>query len=111
MPSEHTSTLLDVSARVAERLRTDPRVANYLDPAIYIAAFDEGCDATLLERLELTKIVSEIRCNRDQPDATTVGPTVAVLVVDKHGATFYLLPDPRYYPAEWPWTQSENAEC
>ena len=39
--------------------------------------------------------------------ATSVGPTVAVLIADKRGATLFMLPDPRFYPGLWPWTTSE----
>jgi hypothetical protein len=111
MSTEHKCMLLDVATRVAERLRSDPRVTNFLDPAICIAAYDEGCDATLIERLEVIQIMSEIPTDRATPsEATFVGPTIAVLIADKSGATFYMLPDPRRYPGLWPWTQSENSE-
>jgi hypothetical protein len=105
MSSDRTLTLLDVATRVAERLRTDPRIANFIDPAVCIAAHEEGCDATLVERLELTKIMAEIRSDPADPAETaTVGSTVGVLIVDKKGASFYMLPDPRVYPGLWPWT-------
>ena len=54
--------LLDVATRVAERLRQRPPVANFLDPAICIAAYDEGCDATLIERREVMQIMLEMQC-------------------------------------------------
>jgi hypothetical protein len=111
MASEHTIMLLDIASRVAEKLRTDPRIANFLDPSVCIAAYDDGCDATLIERLEVTQIMSEIRTNEAEPvQATSVGPTVAVLIADKSGATLFMLPDPRFYPGLWPWTHSENRE-
>jgi hypothetical protein len=53
MASEHTIMLLDIAGRVAEKLRADPQVTNFLDPAVCIAAYDDGCDATLIERLEV----------------------------------------------------------
>ncbi len=110
MEHDHTTMLLDVAARVAERLRTDPLVANLLDPAIFIAAFDDGCDATLLERLEVVHIMREIECDPPQPiDSTSAGPCVAVLIADKSGGSFYTLPDPRIYPTAWPWLGSETA--
>jgi hypothetical protein len=46
MSSAHTFMLLDVATRVAQRVRTDPYVANSLDPVIFIAAYDEGCNVT-----------------------------------------------------------------
>jgi hypothetical protein len=111
MASEHTIMLLDIASRVAEKLRADPQVANFLDPAVCIAAYDDGCDATLIERLEVMQIMSEISTNEAEPMQTTsVGPTVAVLIADKSGATFFTLPDPRMYPSLWPWTHSENGE-
>jgi hypothetical protein len=109
MSSDRTLTLLDVATRVAEKLRIDPIVANFIDPAICIAAYDEGCDATLVERLELTKMMAEIRSDPDDPDdAPIVGQAVAVLIIDKRGASFYMLPDPRVYPRHWPWADSED---
>jgi hypothetical protein len=109
MASEHTIMLLDIASRVAEKLRTDASIANFLDPAVCIAAYDDGCDATLIERLEVTQIMSEIRTNEAEPvQATSVGPTVAVLIADKSGATLFMLPDPRFYPGLWPWTHSED---
>jgi hypothetical protein len=111
MSSDRELTLLGVATRVAEKLRTDPMVANFIDPAICIAAYDEGCDATLVERLELTKIMAEIRSDPDGPDdVPTTGPAVGVLIIDKMGASFYMLPDPRVYPRHWPWTHAENEE-
>ena len=71
MVHEHTTMLLDVATRVAERLRTDPQVGNMLDPAIFIAAFDDGCDATLLERMEIMHIVREIKCDPPEPTEST----------------------------------------
>jgi hypothetical protein len=67
MSSDRTLTLLHVAATAGEKLRTDPRVANFMDPAICIAAYDEGCDASLVDRLELTKIVAEIRSDPAEP--------------------------------------------
>jgi hypothetical protein len=63
MASEHTIMLLDIAGRVAQKLRTDPRIANFLDPAVCIAAYDDGCDAMLIERPEAMQIMSEIRTN------------------------------------------------
>jgi hypothetical protein len=109
MANEHVTMLLDVAIRVAKRLRTDPQVANFLDPAIFIAAYDDGCDATLLERLEVMQIMQEIKCDSPEPaQSRCVGPFVAVLIADKRGGTFYTLPDPRIYPTAWPWADSEN---
>jgi hypothetical protein len=48
-------------------------VANFIDPAICIAAYDEGCDATPLELLELTKIMGEIRPDLADPDHAPAG--------------------------------------
>jgi hypothetical protein len=89
----------------------DPQVANFLDPAVCIAAYNDGCDATLIERLEVMQKMSEFRTNEAEPmQATSAGPTVAVLIADKSGATFFILPDPRFYPGLWPWTHAENGE-
>jgi hypothetical protein len=111
MASEHTIMLLDIASRVAEKLRAHPRIAIFLDPAVCIAAYNDGCDATLIERLEVMRITSEIGATQAEPmQAKSVGPTVAVLIADKSSATLYLLPDPRFYPGLWPWTHSENGE-
>jgi hypothetical protein len=42
--------------------------------------------------------------------ATSVGPSVAVLIADKSGATLFMVPDPRFYPDLWHWTTSEIGE-
>jgi hypothetical protein len=111
MGSEHTVMLLDIASRVANKLRTDPRIANFLDPAVCVAAYVDGCEATLIERLEVMQITSEICTTQAEPmQATSVGATVAVLIADKSGATLFMLPDPRFYPGLWPWTHSENGE-
>jgi hypothetical protein len=111
MANEHTIMLREIASRAAEKLRTDPRVANFPDPAVCVAAHDEGCDATLIERLEVMQLVPEIRTNQAEPmQATSVGPTVAVLIADKSGATFFMLPDSRFYPRLWPWTHLGNGE-
>jgi hypothetical protein len=111
MASEHTIMLLDIASRVAEKLGADPQVANFLDPAMCIAAYNDGCDATLIERLEVMQKMSEFRTNEAEPmQATSAGPTVALLIADKSGATFFILPDPRFYPGLWPWTHAENGE-
>jgi hypothetical protein len=102
MSNDHTLTLQNVATRVAEKLRIDPRIANFIDPAVCIAAYEEGCDATLIERLELTKIMTEIFA--DPAEMATPGPSVGVLIVNKTGASIYMLPDPRVYPGRWPWT-------
>jgi hypothetical protein len=109
MANVRTTMHLDVAARVADRLRTNPQVENLLDPAILIAAFDDGCDAILLERLEVTHIMREINCDPPEPaDPMCAGPFVAVLIADKSGGSFYTLPDPRIYPTAWPWVESDN---
>jgi hypothetical protein len=109
MANEHMAMLLDVAARVAQRMRTDPHVANFLDPAIFIAAFDDVCDATLLERVEVMQIMREIECDPPKPSKSAcAGPFIALLIADKSGGSFYTLPDPRIYPTAWPWVESEN---
>jgi hypothetical protein len=50
MSIDRTLTLLDVATRVAERLRTDPRVANFIDPAVCIAAYEEACEVKAAEQ-------------------------------------------------------------
>ncbi len=109
MASEDNTVLLKIARRVAEKLRTDPRVANFLDPAVCIAAYQQGCDAALIERVEVMQIMWEIRTNQAEPmQATCVGPSVAVLIADNSGATFFMLPDPRIFPGLWPWMHSEE---
>jgi hypothetical protein len=109
MANEHMTMLLDVAVRVAQRLRTDPHVASFLDPAIFIAAFNDGCDATLLERMEVMQIMREIECDPPKPaELTCAGPFISILVADRSGGSFYTLPDPRTYPTAWPWVECEN---
>jgi hypothetical protein len=43
--------------------------------------------------------MAEICSDFDRPDhAPAVGPAFGVLIIDKTGASFYVLPDPRVYP-------------
>jgi hypothetical protein len=49
------------------------------------------------------QITSELFTTQAAPmQATSVGPTVAVLIADKSGATLFMLPDPRFYPVFGP---------
>ena len=59
MSTDHMLILLDVATRVAERVCTDPLVAALLEPAVCIAADDEGCNATFVERLEVIGLMNE----------------------------------------------------
>jgi hypothetical protein len=54
--------------------------------------------------------MSEFRTNEAEPmQATSAGPTVAVLIADKSGATFFILPDPRFTPAFGPGRMLKTA--
>jgi hypothetical protein len=105
MENERTAVLVDVASKVAERFRTDPMVSELLDPAVFIAADGESCDATLLERLELIGMMSEIKIAPGEAlDELADERAIAVLVADKRGATIFMVPDPRTHPGLWPWT-------
>jgi hypothetical protein len=112
MPTDRAIVLVDAAIRVAKWLRTDPMVAELLDPAVFIAADDEHCYATLIERLELIGMMSEIETAAGEPlDDLPDGAGIAVLVADKSGATIYIVPDPRTHPWLWPWMGPEEDKC
>ena len=105
MSTDRTTVLVDLATRVAARLRNDPMVSELLDPAVFIAADDDGCDATLVERLELIGLMSELELVASEPSEEVPDDSaIAVLVADRSGATVYLVPDPRTHPCLWPWT-------
>src|SRR5438045_3547218 len=105
MSDIHAIMLLDVAPKVAEMFRTDPRVADLLDPAVLVDANEEGCVATVVERLQLTELMSgaELASGRPMQDPSPDNAPIAVLVMDENGATAYRVPDPRTHPNHWPW--------
>jgi hypothetical protein len=102
----HAIMLLTVAPSVAEMFRTDPKIADLLDPAVYIAADGGGVIASVVERLELTNLISSLQPKNGMPiwDKFPVDAPIAVLVIDRSSAAVYSVPDPRSDPALWPWT-------
>jgi hypothetical protein len=112
MPDVHAIMLLSVAPRVAETFRTDPKVAAFLAPAVYIAADEDGVIASVIERLQLTELISGL-------DSTDWTPTlreapedapIVVLVSDESGMAVYRVPDPRNDLERWPWMGLEVDE-
>jgi hypothetical protein len=111
----HSILLMDVAPKVAEMLRTNPRVADLIDPAVYVeAADDRHVNYRVVERLQLIEALSGFESEDGEPlgtdDQGMVAP-IAVLVVNKNGMTTYAVPDPRTEPASWPWMGLEGAEA
>ena len=93
-------------AKVAVMFRTDPKVASLLDPAVYIAADGDGVIASVVERLQLTEPIFDLKPAQRSPiwDEEPEDAPIAVLVVDEDGASVFRVPDPRICPDQWPWT-------
>jgi hypothetical protein len=104
--------ILAVAPKVAEMFRSDPKIADLLDPAVYIAADDDGVIASVVERLELMQIVSRLRSNDLKPiwEKSPVGAPIAILVTDDCDAAVYRVADPRTCPDQWPWMGLDEAE-
>jgi hypothetical protein len=108
----HAIMLLSIAPTVAKMFRTDLRIADLLDPAVYIAADGDGLIASVVERLELIQLISELQSsdlesiwNRSPEQAP-----IAVLVADKSDMVVYRVADPRAYPQQWPWMGLEDDE-
>jgi hypothetical protein len=112
MPSVHAIMLLDVAPKIAEKFKTDPSVAEFLDPAVLVNADEDGCVASIVERLQLTEMMSAAELTSGEPvgHESPDGAPIAVLVMDKSGATVYRVPDPRMDPQCWPWMGLEDDE-
>jgi hypothetical protein len=110
MPRLHSTVLLDIALEVAEAFRTDPAVAELLDPAVFIGADEDDCAAAVVERLQLAEVMSgmEITQGSGMRDQTSNRAPIAVLVMDQTSATIYSVPDPRTDPELWPWTASRE---
>jgi hypothetical protein len=105
MPDRHAMMLRDMAPKIAELFRNDPRVAELLDPAVILDAYEQECEARLQERLQLTVLMSGEQLLRGDPINTEPSPhaPITVLVIDKSGASAYRVPDPRTHPEGWPW--------
>ncbi len=110
MPRLHAIVLRDIAPLVAEAFRTDPEVAELLDPAVFVGADEEDCAAAVVERIQLAEVMSGVEIIEEKSageDSLERGP-IAVLVMDKTSATFYRVPDPRTDPELWPWMEVAN---
>jgi hypothetical protein len=105
MSGVHAIMLLSAAPKVEEMFRRDPRVAALLDPAVYIAADGEGVIASVVERSQLTELITGLEPIDRKPiwDESLEGAPIAVLVRDESSTTVYRVPDPRNDPEQWPW--------
>ena len=104
--------LLLAAPKVAEMFRTDPKVAELLDPAVYIGADEEGVIASIVERLKLMEptLGMESTVRKAILENSPKGALIAVLVIDESGASAFHVPDPRSEPEQWPWMGLEDDE-
>jgi UDP-N-acetyl-D-mannosaminuronic acid transferase (WecB/TagA/CpsF family) len=112
MSEVHAIMLLCAAPKVAEMFRSDPKVADLLDPAVYIAADGEGVIASVVERLQLAKLISGLDSADWMPTSreSAEAAPIAVLVRDESSVTVYRVPDPRNDPSRWPWMGLEPDE-
>jgi hypothetical protein len=107
--------LRSVASKVAEQFRTDPKVAEMIQPAVWIDADEEGCVAAILERLEAIEALSPFQPVGGQPLAIPKEEAPITIVVvdhrrDREGARTFNVPDPRQHPDHWPWTGDDDLE-
>jgi hypothetical protein len=102
--------LLAVAPKVAEMFRSDPKIADLLDPAVYIAADGDGVIASFVERLELVELVPGPRSSDRKPiwAKSPEEAPIAILVKDKCDVAVYRVADPRTCPDQWPWMGLEE---
>jgi hypothetical protein len=110
MASPHSLMLLDIAPQVAETFRTDPDVAKLLDPAVFVGVDEDECAAAVVERIQLTAVMSGVDLIEANPigDKAPERLPIAVLVMDKTRATMYRVADPRTDPELWPWKGIED---
>jgi hypothetical protein len=109
MPDIYTIMLLDVAPKVAERFRADPKVAELVQPAVWIDANEEGCAAVIIERLEVIEALAPYESTNGRGVADPASEEAPITVVVVHhtgnppGAQTFNVPDPRKHPDRWPW--------
>jgi hypothetical protein len=84
----HAIMLLSLAPRLAAMFRIDPKIADLLDPAIYIAADGDGVIASVVERLELIDLLPGFQSRDLKPiwDKFPEEAPIAVLVTDSGDA-------------------------
>jgi hypothetical protein len=112
MSSVHAIMLLSAAPKVAEMFRIDPKVAALLDPAVYIAANEDGLIASVVKRLQLAELISgPVSADWTQIlGETPEDAPIVVLVSDESGMAVYRVPDPRNDRELWPWMGLEVDE-
>ena len=75
---------------VAEAFRTDPEVAELLDPAVFVGADEEDCAAAVVERIQLAEVMSGVQITEEESaqEDSLEGAPIAVLVMDRTSTTF-----------------------
>jgi hypothetical protein len=94
---------VEIAPQIAERFRTDPKVAGLFDPAVLVDAMSESQFAAgIVERLEIVDLLSDT----EGPGLGSVQlpeETIFVVVLYDTFANSYILPDPRVHPDLLPW--------
>jgi hypothetical protein len=95
---------------VAHALRTDPKVAELIEPAVLISANEEGCVASVVERLQVVEMLAG-KEPTEGPPVTAPSPEdkpILAALLYKGQVACWRLPDPRISPESWPWTGPED---
>jgi hypothetical protein len=98
--------LADVGPKVAHALRTDPKVAELIEPAVLISANEEGGVASVVERLQVVEMLAGKEPTAGPP-VTAPSPEdrpILAALLYKGQVACWRLPDPRISPESWPWT-------
>ena len=106
MANLYTTTFLNVTPRVAVMLRTDPEIAELIAPAVCIDVEGEAPVIRIIERSLLIEAMTnaELFDGIQFMDESLVDLPIAVLVINKSGATLFRVPDPRVHPELSPWS-------
>jgi hypothetical protein len=105
MARSHSHALLDIAPQVAETFRIDPDVAELIEPAVFIGVAEDDCAAAVVERIQLSDVLSGVEALETIPtgDRSPESVPITILVMDATSATMYHVADPRTDPGLWPW--------
>jgi hypothetical protein len=96
--------LRNMAQRIAELFGNNPHIAEFLDPAVILDAYEQECEVILQERPQLTALMAGGQLLHGDPinaEPSEHAP-ITVLVIDKSGASTYRVPDPKTHPTERP---------
>ena len=109
MSIAHGRAVRQFGRTILDRFRSDPAVAEMLDPAILISDDKDNLYVDIIEYLELIGLLSGATKNEDanphatNPDIFLQENFVMVAVILGNDIMTFCCPDPRSQPECWPW--------